>query len=258
MLVPRSDAKNIIYGLVDPRSGCLMYIGKSTQGMKRARSHSYPGYLGRDRSRTGAWIKSLKAVGVSPVCVPLDEAVPTELPALERFWIASIRATGATLYNHTDGGEGCTGLSKSPETREKLRLANLGNKNAQGAVRSPEVRAKISRAHMGRPMNPGTKEKLRAANLSRVYGPMPPETRAKIAAKLTGRHREWSPSVEHRSKVAAARRRPVIITATGETMPSLDAAAHMLELDSTALCKYLRGSRAWPKGLALAMYQETV
>jgi hypothetical protein len=51
------------------------------------------------------------------------------------------------------------GVPKSPEHREKLRLANLGKKA------SPEARLHMSQARIGRPVTEETKRKIRESNL---------------------------------------------------------------------------------------------
>src|SRR5712675_2161734 len=126
----------LIYGLSDPRTGQLRYIGKSCRGLKRARSHAYPGYLSRDRTYCGNWIRSLQAEGKKYNIVVVQILPDSELLAeAESFWIGYFRRLGAPLTNLTNGGEGCSGRKMSAETREKLRLANIGNKNSTGKPR---------------------------------------------------------------------------------------------------------------------------
>lgn len=63
-----------------------------------------------------------------------------------------------TLVNHTDGGEGCSGLKHSSETKYKLSIINKGktlskehkekmSKSRTGMIRSTETRLKISNSH---------------------------------------------------------------------------------------------------------------
>ena len=80
------------------------------------------------------------------------------------------------LYNRTNGGDGCSGLIHSPETRAKLSAANRGeNHPIYGKNRSPETRAKLSVARKGK-NNP---------NYGKTHSP---ETRAKIGAARKGKN----------------------------------------------------------------------
>ena len=57
--------------------------------------------------------------------------------------------------------ESLKGREKSPETREKLRQANLGKISPQrGVPRSEEVRAKISAGRKGKPVSLATRQKI--------------------------------------------------------------------------------------------------
>lgn len=57
----------------------------------------------------------------------------TEKEALEHevFLIKTFRELGYTLVNITDGGQGISGVTRSTETREKLRKANIGKKHSK-------------------------------------------------------------------------------------------------------------------------------
>lgn len=117
-------ARHLIYGLVDPRTNELRYVGRSSLGFNRARTeHS---------SHCGNWIKNLKALDLNPLIVTLEEFELTHdvddvLNVAERKWIAYHRSVGARLTNLTDGGE--MGRKFLPEVREKMSLAHSGEKN---------------------------------------------------------------------------------------------------------------------------------
>lgn len=191
------EPRLLIYGLSDPRTGELRYIGKSSCGQKRARSHCYPSAISRDRTRTGAWIKSLRASGLKPAIDVLEQVQDaSKLSDAERFWIASLRATGAILLNHTDGGEGTPGRVMSAPMRTRLREASLGNQHALGKKQvlsiaqratlanrarlrsgSAEIRAKISRTLSGRKTQPCPLARRLAISSSLRGHPVSAETR---------------------------------------------------------------------------------
>lgn len=128
----------------------------------------------------------------------------------EKHLIACGRALGWPLVNATDGGDGPSGWSPSPETRAKMRAAGEGRKMP------PETKAKISAAHKGKKFSPEHAEKLRAilrarnatpeqraASASKKGRSLSAETRAKMSAAATGKKR-GPLSPEHVAKLAAA------------------------------------------------------
>jgi hypothetical protein len=156
------DSRNIIYGLVDPRSGQLRYIGKSTSGIRRVREHSYPSFLKREQTHKTKWIRQLAEQGMTPNAVVVQELPDAEgLYEAERGWIAYFRSMGCPLTNLTDGGEGVPGHRVEASTRAKISQAlkghpgfpgsgaPKGNKNASGP-RSEAVRLKMSEAQKKR------------------------------------------------------------------------------------------------------------
>lgn len=118
----------IIYGLFEPDSDALRYIGKTAGTLKkRLREH-----LSRARAETHhchnySWLKS---IGFAPGTDILEEVTggKEELIAAERWWIEYMRSIGCQLTNHTDGGEGCEGYRHTPETRRRMSELQKGRK----------------------------------------------------------------------------------------------------------------------------------
>lgn len=120
-----------IYGLLDPDSLELRYIGKTKYPKKRMQQHCYPTQL-KTKTHRNSWIKSLLRQNKKPGFIILEACV-RDVDEAEIEWIANARKDGARLVNGTNGGDGNKGgYSPSPETKEKLRLSHLGKK------RSPE------------------------------------------------------------------------------------------------------------------------
>src|SRR5215471_17614027 len=132
----------IIYGLTDPRTGIVHYIGKSTSGKKRPRQHGLQRKLDLDFTPKAKWIRELRREGYEFEIVVLEQVEDgRDLAAAEIRWIANGCAQGWPLKNLTDGGDGrspgykvplgevermrqewASGLRKhTPETIEKLR-----------------------------------------------------------------------------------------------------------------------------------------
>jgi hypothetical protein len=66
---------------------------------------------------------------------------------MEMRLISQYKKLGSDLVNGTDGGDGLH--NPSQETRNKLRIANLGNKNCLGHRHTEESKKKMSEASMG-------------------------------------------------------------------------------------------------------------
>lgn len=166
----------------------------------------------------------------------LIEIVELVLPAFllerEQYHLDKLQPFGKKGFNIARSAQSShLGLAHTPETREKLRLANLGksppnlgkkhspdtikkmrqsqrgNTNHLGKVHSPEARAKMSAARAGKPSNylgkkhtPETRAKLSAAKKGSPAVQFTPEVRAKISATNLGR--EVKP--ETRAKLSKA------------------------------------------------------
>lgn len=160
-----------IYGLHDPRTGELRYIGQSIRPLERLANHKQE----RSRTHRSNWIQSLRKDGLEPYMLLID-ATPYGDDAwqgIERAYIAGARAGGIRLVNGTDGGDGVYGLS--PESRARVIAGSLGRKA------SPETRALMSRNRKGRRHTPEHREYLSQIMRGREFTP---EWRAKISAAL--------------------------------------------------------------------------
>jgi len=103
-----------IYALCAPETGDVRYVGQANNPTRRHRLH----LKDQTDTRRGRWIRTLLCCGRAPTLLIL-ERINGDWQEAERRWIASYRAAGADLTNHTDGGEGI--LNASEETRSKLR-----------------------------------------------------------------------------------------------------------------------------------------
>jgi hypothetical protein len=181
----------LIYGLIDPRNGELRYIGKSSSGRRRIRSHLWPTEFAL-KTRLVAWIKNLLREGLVYDSVIIQTFITGEcLGEAERYWIAHFRAAGSRLVNLTDGGEGFPGLKITDETRKKMSESakkrkaspetcakiSAGNK---GRVKSPEEIARLTQSLRGRKFSPEAKRRMKGGVLAE-------STKRQIAAALTGR-----------------------------------------------------------------------
>jgi len=98
------NAENLIYGLIDPRTRLIRYIGMSSTGASRPRHHACPSQL-RQNSHRASWIRNLLRSGRLYEIVVL-EVLPNanDLDEAECWWIAFGKACGWLLTNAQDGG----------------------------------------------------------------------------------------------------------------------------------------------------------
>jgi hypothetical protein len=135
----------VIYGLYDPRTDELRYVGKTLTHLMRLRYNSHI-YDGRNaKTHKGRWIAQLLEQGLKPDMKVLHKDLPSdEWQDLERELIAKCRDT---LTNQTDGGEGVPGgqlLRHSEESKRKMSEVRMG------IPLSPEHREKVSRVNRQR------------------------------------------------------------------------------------------------------------
>ena len=118
----------LIYGLKDPNTGEIRYIGRSCSGLKRPREHSCPKNLQSKKTHCVSWIKSLE--GKKPIIEVLEYGKDSEhLDILEKSWIKKGRELGWRLTNHTEGGGGTRNYKHTEEAKQKISAAFSGEKH---------------------------------------------------------------------------------------------------------------------------------
>lgn len=216
----------IVYGLIDPRTKLVRYIGITQKGVQRFKEHWKDAETGSSNLHKDAWVKQLKAEGlVFEACV-FDTGYSLEdVGFKEEWWIAYGKALEWPLVNMQPGGrcsrpseEGRRRISEkarariaeqgpyvlNEEQRELARQENLANPRGaatwgKGWKHSPEVveRLKGNQNSLGRKHSDESKAAMSAA---RKGVPKSEEHKAKIAAGNTGK--PLAP--ERRAKIAAS------------------------------------------------------
>jgi hypothetical protein len=156
--------------------GGLFYIGKGK--IRRSRQMD---------CRNSHWTNIVNKYGKPKVEVLANWETEQEALDHERFLIFCFRDMGFVLANKTSGGEGLSGYKHTEESKQKNRLAKMGNipwnKGIKGVMPTPwnkgkktsaEVCEKLSLAKLGKP---GHKKGWVNSE----------ETRAKISASKTGK-----------------------------------------------------------------------
>lgn len=113
----QADKPTFIYGLIDPRTQEIRYVGKSVLSpARRLAVHLWRAKTAPHKRHSMAWLLSLHREGVAAIVETLEEVPPNgDWVEAEQFWISSLRLAGARLCNHTAGGEGQTGYKQPPE-----------------------------------------------------------------------------------------------------------------------------------------------
>ena len=151
-------SRYLIYTLSDPRDDSVRYVGQSTHGLKRPRSHTQASKLEGDYL-VSRWVKCLLKIDLKPVIEVVEEFdSPEPLNEAEQFWISQFRALGFRLTNLTDGGTSNWGWKASSETRAKMRASALrvdhhwtfGNTNKRGKKVSLEGKKRMCLSKGGR------------------------------------------------------------------------------------------------------------
>jgi hypothetical protein len=125
----------IIYGLVDPITKQIRYIGKSSYGLKRPKEHFKPSNYLTQKNHKAHWIKSLIEQGLKPGIVILKEAsTEAELSQLEIDTIREYKEKYGNLTNSTDGGEGSLGWIPTEKTKRNI---SQGRKRYLEALTEP-------------------------------------------------------------------------------------------------------------------------
>jgi len=216
-----------IYGLSDPRTREIRYIGKADRPKIRFAAHIGAAKTNREKSYKSNWIRSLLSKGLRPVLEIIDEVKITEWQAAEAAYIAFFREEGCPMVNSAPGGEGFGAQEYHPmfgkpmpsETKAKIGAAQKGEKNhGFGKKRPPDVRARISASEKGRVFSVEHRAKISEAMRGEnnwAFGKVgnrsgarhTQEAKAKMSAARKGERnpnygKHFSP--EHRAKISAS------------------------------------------------------
>lgn len=119
-----------IYGLKDPITEKIRYVGKAQTPRRRLTVHLHRAKA--YKTHVYQWIRSLLRLGLRPDLVILEEVEHQFWPEAEKKWIAYFKRNGNYLTNATDGGDAGTatygrlGKKNSLEHIEKTRLGRVG------------------------------------------------------------------------------------------------------------------------------------
>ena len=145
-----------VYALIDPRTHQLRYIGKALDTEQRERNHFNQSKYGN--APKSEWVRELRAAGLRPEMLVIEECAPADSADREKYWIARARVRGAPLLNMKSGGQGR--IQTSAETRKRISEGNKGKGHGsewraahaaalRGRKASDETKAKMGKQRMG-------------------------------------------------------------------------------------------------------------
>ncbi len=181
-----------IYGLFDPRTDELRYVGLHENDRLQVRLSKHLSRARADSSTRHSlnWMRQLMRYGMKPRIRSIQVVEGFEnLKAAEKYWIAHLKSLGCRLTNSTDGGEGL--VNPSLEVREKIAASK------RGKPRPASVGIRVAEASRGRRVSEETRERMSQSQTGRVQSQ---ETRLKISQSRKGIRF----SDEHRARLSAA------------------------------------------------------
>lgn len=166
-------ARYIIYGLSEPDTGFLRYVGLTTRSLQ-ARFQGHWSTRNCLKTHTASWLNSLDFRGLKPIIETIDSFDSIEeLFEAEAWYIEYFRSLGCNLTNLVPGGQKISfGHKNSYNFSEKMKgnQRGKGNKSRTGQTTSEETRSKLSAALMGNKRTLGiklsekTKSKMRKSS----------------------------------------------------------------------------------------------
>lgn len=167
-----------IYGLVDPRTEEVRYVGKALDPETRRKRHLQEARSSAGHTHRLNWLRGLLSSDLEPSLQILEETCEAEWQARERHWIDKF----PNLTNATAGGEG--GATRTGQTTSRAH------------------RRKISQAMKGKLKSATHRERLKEARASQEVGPMSEDAKRKLSESRRG----ILFTKEHREKLSAARK----------------------------------------------------
>lgn len=190
------DGIIIIYGLIDPRTNELRYVGKTLQKTNyRLRHHIRRALATPALNLVSGWINDVMSSGRSPEIFIIEYVCGQSWQDAEQFWIAYWRFVGADLLNMTKGGGATDGHRHSAKT--KLLLA----KRTAVQFSDPLARAAAKQKAIDQWKSPAARQRTLAAQAKYKADAGWRENMSAV------RKKQWAEDIEYRRKVAAGQKR---------------------------------------------------
>jgi group I intron endonuclease len=240
-----------IYKLVSPDN--KIYIWQTINYEQRCRKYKYNAFKGQLK----LWNNCQKYKWNPVDTIEIIEICNREvLNDREIYWIKYF-SSNINGLNLDCGGKGKSGFYHSNETKEKLKLINLGRKH------SDETKNKISKSSMGRVLSNESKEKIGNFNRGKKLST---EQKLKISAanignkkRLNKKHSDETKNKISKSKIGISNINDsfkIICINTGEIFLSQKDAANKLGLNQASISRVCTKIRKSYNGLIFMFYDE--
>lgn len=171
-----------IYGLVDPKTNELRYVGKSVNPLVRLRKHISERNVHdtyKDR-----WLRKLYDLNIKPELIIIDEVKHNQWQFWERFYINYFKSIGCSLTNTTIGGDeppSTKGRKHTDETRKKMSESKKGKPIPWlNKKRTKEHQNNLTKALKGR------KSEKKGKTYDELYGNRSQELKNKLSKAHCG------------------------------------------------------------------------
>lgn len=146
-----------IYGLRDPRTDSVVYVGKTINVNRRVQQICKP-----NSPHTGAhlrdWVAELKSLRLQPTSFVIEECSNDNWRDKEQFWIWRYRKLNPSLLNTRDGGEGrqhCTeGIPYTLSLPDQMHRRLMRDCEESHSTPTQIVRLAIDHYRATRPAHP--------------------------------------------------------------------------------------------------------
>ena len=112
-----------IYGLIDPRTNELRYVGKTTNLNRRIKEHING--CNKDTTHKNCWISELICDGLKPIMCVIDSINTTEWEFWEIHYISYFKSIGCRLTNTKKGGQSPTFITSKLSSRKGKCLEEI-------------------------------------------------------------------------------------------------------------------------------------
>jgi hypothetical protein len=209
------DQPYYVYGLADPFSKEIRYVGVTYRPSRRLKDHLYS--CKKLITHKDKWLATLIHKNTKPELIILATVSYSDVSEAEKHWVKHFKILGNRLTNATEGGEGCP--SPSEETRRKIGDNQRGKpKNIKF---TPELRKLLSDK---------AKEWKRSDSLCK---------------KISESKKDVPLSQEHKIAISKAKMKGRIIycETTGESFNSYAEVVDKYKIHKSSLCEVLKGNR---------------
>lgn len=211
-----------VYGLIDPRTDHLRYVGQTVNLKERIAHHLIPSRLHASLP-VSRWLRKLSEVGLAPDVAVLEEPEPANLYESEKFWIGYFKMIGCSLLNLHDHGPGgrLKGWHHTDDTKAKLRAARMNQPDPRrGTTHSMETKHRLSVQKTGKPQTEACRLAISRAMTGKKRGPyrISEEERTRRLERMRLLH-QTNPRVAHATKgmtLSAERRAAIRVAMIGK------------------------------------------